>query len=58
MLLSSLARKTSLIISVKEARKLLGASAKNLTNEEIKIIIIDYELLARYAIRDHLVRKN
>jgi hypothetical protein len=45
------------LITVKEARKLLGASAKNLTNEEIKVMIRDYTSLARYAVRDYLVRK-
>lgn len=45
------------IITVKEARKLLGVSAKSLTNEEIKQMLIEYESLARYVIRDYLVRK-
>ncbi|MEK7059839.1 MAG: hypothetical protein AAB971_03725 [Patescibacteria group bacterium] len=45
------------LITVKEARKLLGVSAKNLTNEEIKTMVRDYTSLARYAVRDYLVRK-
>jgi hypothetical protein len=44
-------------ITVKEARKLLGKAAKNLTNEEIKVMVRDYESLARHVIREHLVRK-
>lgn len=46
-----------LIISVKEARKLLGAEAAAMTDTEIKVLIRDYEILARQAIREYLVRK-
>jgi hypothetical protein len=53
-----LARKSDLIISIKEARKLLGVSSRTMTNSEIRALIKDYELLARHAIRDYLVRKR
>jgi hypothetical protein len=45
------------LISVKEARKLLGASAKTLTNEEVKMMVRDYTPLVRYVVRNYLVRK-
>jgi len=46
-----------LIISVKEARKLLGGTGKDLSNSDIEAMVRDYSSLARYAIRDYLVRK-
>ncbi len=45
------------IISTKEARKLLGKEAHSLTDLEIKTMINNYELLARQAIKEYLVRK-
>jgi hypothetical protein len=45
------------VITIKEARKLLGSKAKSMTNGEIKQMITDYESLARHAIRDYMVRK-
>ena len=45
------------IISTKEARKLIGKGASSLSDLEIKSMIKDYELLARQAIREYLVRK-
>ena len=51
-------RKERLLISVKESRKLLGIRAKDLTNKEVKQLIIDSELLARFAVRQNLVRKT
>jgi len=46
------------MISVKEARKLLGRVDSELSDDELKKIIADYEILARYAIREYLVRKQ
>ena len=45
------------IISTKEARKLIGKEASDLTDVEIKSLVNDYEILARQAIREYLVRK-
>lgn len=42
------------IISVKEARKLLGQKAKNLTNEELKGLIIHTETVLRIAVRRYV----
>lgn len=42
----------SLIISVKEARKLLGKTAKNMTDEEIEKTIIDLNFIAKHALKD------
>lgn len=39
------------IISPKEARKLLGQKAKNLTNEELEEFIISTETVVRIAVR-------
>jgi hypothetical protein len=47
-----------LIVTVKEARKLLGKKNEDLTNEEVEQMVRDYELLSRHAIRDQMVRKN
>ncbi len=44
------------IISIKEARKLLGDSSE-LSDEDVKVMIRDYEILARQAIREYMVRK-
>lgn len=38
------------IISVKEARKLLGKDAKELNDQEIEKLISDLQFLARYTI--------
>ena len=43
-----------LIISVKEARKLMGRNAKNLSDEEVEKAITDLDFIARMAIRDYL----
>ena len=40
------------IITVKEARKILGKDSKKLTDEEIAKLIYDLDFLARYAIRN------
>jgi hypothetical protein len=44
------------IITVREARKLLGKRSVCLTNEEVSSIVNDYEQLARLAIRLYSVR--
>lgn len=46
------------IISLKEARKLLGIKeSQKLTNDDLKKLILDYEFLARQAVKEYLVRK-
>lgn len=40
-----------LVISVKEARKLLGQKSKNLTNEELEALIKDAETVVRISVR-------
>ena len=47
----------SLIISVKEARKLLGTSAAKLSDKQVLDLIAGYTLLARRAVRAHMVHK-
>ena len=46
------------LISVKEARKLLGKVADGLTNEEIKVLVTQLEQIARLGVRDYMVRNN
>ena len=46
------------LITVKEARKLLGKVANNLTNEEIKLLVTQLEQIARLGVRDYMVRNN
>ncbi|MDQ5982178.1 MAG: hypothetical protein QG549_175 [Patescibacteria group bacterium] len=48
----------SLIISVKEARKLLGQKANNMTNEELKSFIEDAETVVRLSVRKYIGSKN
>ena len=50
--------KRPLIISVKECRKLLGASSNAMTDLEIKEMIYDYEQLARITIKQYMVLKS
>jgi len=38
------------VISVKEARKLLGQKSKNLTNEDLEALILDTETVVRIAV--------
>lgn len=45
------------IISVKEARKLLGVSAKAMTNEELEELIIKQEQMIRFIYRKMSVLK-
>lgn len=46
------------IISTKEARKLLGQKAKNLTNEELEELIKSTETLVRMSFRQFTSSKN
>lgn len=48
----------SLLISIKEARKILGKDATHLTNEEIRDMIIESEQMVRIIIKPYLVRKS
>lgn len=47
-----------LLISVKEARKLLGEKSKKLTNEELEELISHTETVVRLAIRTYIGSKN
>lgn len=48
-----------MIISVEEARKILGAEAKNMSNEEIEQLIRDADVMAQYALQEaRKVRKD
>lgn len=47
-----------LIISVKEARKLLGKKANNLTNAELIDLIVQTETVVRFAVRRYIGSKN
>ena len=46
------------IISVKETKKLLGSAAKELTDDEIKKMLLDCERIARQTVREYMVRKS
>lgn len=46
------------LITAKEARKILGSAAENLTNEELEALVSNLEQIARTSVRDYLVRKN
>lgn len=46
------------VITVKEARKLLGQKAKNLTNEELEALIQATETVVRVSIRTYISSKN
>lgn len=46
------------IISAKEARKLLGQKAKNLTKEELEELIRNTETLVRLSVRNYISSKN
>lgn len=47
-----------LVISLKEARKLLGQKSKNLTNEELKELIHATETVVRVSVRTYISSKN
>ena len=40
------------IITVKEARKILGKAAQKLTDDEIERLVDDLDVIARYAIKN------
>lgn len=46
------------IITVGEARKLLGGIAKELTNQELEKLIADLEQMLRLVFRDFSVHKS
>lgn len=43
--------RTDEIISVEQARKLLGDEALDMTDEEVKDLIDDFDVIAQYAIK-------
>ena len=43
------------IISLKEARKILGKEAQKITDEELEKLIDDLDFIARYAIKEFKV---
>ena len=47
-----------LIISAKEARKLLGQKSKDLTNEELEELIRNTETLVRLSVRNYIGSKK
>lgn len=46
------------VITVKEARKLLGQKAKNLTKEELEALIQATETVVRISVRTYISSKN
>lgn len=46
------------IISVKEARKILGKEAKNMTDQEVAKLIDDLDFLAKYAIQQYKAERD
>lgn len=46
------------IISVKEARKMLGLSAKDVTDEELNELLLQQEQIVRFILRKYRVHKN
>lgn len=46
------------IISVKEARKILGLSAKDVTDKELKELLLQQEQIVRFILRKYRVHKN
>jgi len=46
------------IISVKEARKMLGLSAKDITDEELYELLLQQEQIIRFIFRKYRVRNN
>ena len=49
---------TGSVITTKEARKLLGYKAKNLTNEELSTLVQDTETVVRMVLHGFLRSKN
>lgn len=56
-MLPSLRSDDELVISLKEAQKLLGKKSKNLTNEELEILIQKAETVVRVAVQGFLRSK-
>lgn len=46
------------IISVKEARKMLGLSAKDITDDELFELLLQQEQIIRFIFRKYRVRNN
>lgn len=46
------------IISVKEARKMLGLSAKDVTDEELKELLLQQEQIVRFILHKYRVHKS
>lgn len=40
------------IISVKEARKILGSKSRNMSDKDVQKLIDDLDFIARYAIKN------
>lgn len=47
-----------LVISLREARKLLGQKSKNLTNGELEALIKTTETVVRISVREFIGSKN
>ena len=45
------------LISVKEARKLLGVGAERLTDSQVESLIVQLDFMATLAVRDYRRRK-
>lgn len=46
------------IISLSEARKILGLAAKDVADEELREILLQQEQIIRFIFRNYRVRKN
>ena len=46
------------VVSLKEARKLLGQKAKTLTNKELETLINETETVVRLSVRTYISSKN
>ena len=49
---------TEPIMSIEEARELLGKDADKMSDEEIEKLICDLDVIARWAIRDYLTLRQ
>lgn len=57
-MLPSLHSDDKLVISLNEARKLLGKKSKTLTNKELEVLINETETVVRLSIRTFISSKN
>lgn len=48
----------NLIVSIKEARKILGKDAKNMTDKDVSSLITAYDDIATLIIRNYTIPKN